>query len=61
MGMHIIAATMKKSMKIPQKINNRTIMQSSNSTTEYLPRENENTNSKRYVLPCVYCSIIYNS
>ena len=34
---------------------------SSNSTTRYLPKDNENTNLKRYVHPYVYCNIIYNS
>ena len=36
-------------MEIPQKIENKTTIQSSNFTTEYLSEENENTNLKRYV------------
>ena len=30
-------------------------------TSGYLSKENENTNSKIYMDPHVYCSIIYNS
>ena len=51
---------MKNHMEVTQKINNRTTIWSSKSTSEYLSEENENTNSKiKY--PHVYCSIIYNS
>ena len=32
-----------------------------NYTTGHSPKEYKNTNSKRYVHPYVYCSIIYNS
>ena len=32
-------------MEFPQKIKNRNIILSNNSTTGYLPKENENTNS----------------
>ena len=49
------------SMEGPQKFKNTITIQSSNSTTGYLPKENRNTVSKRYVHPYVYCSIIYNS
>ena len=31
----------------------------SNSTSEFLPEETQNTKSKRYIQPYVYCSIIY--
>ena len=48
------------SMEVPQKVKNRNTIWSSNSTTGYLPKENENTKSKRYVHLYVYCSIIYN-
>ena len=40
----IVAATMEKSMEIPQKIKNRTSRSSSNFTPGYLPKENKNTN-----------------
>ena len=49
------------SMKVPQKIKNKNTTFSNNSTTMYLPRENENFNLKGYTYPYVYCSIIYNS
>ena len=49
--MQIGAATMENSMEFPQKIKNRTTILSSNSTTGYLPEENENSNSNRYLHP----------
>ena len=42
---------MENSMEGPQKIKNRTAIQSSNFTSGYLHKENENTNSKRYMHP----------
>ena len=57
----LVKATVKNSVKIPQKITSRTTIWSSNSATGYLPKENKNTNSKRYLCPCVYCSIVYKS
>ena len=59
-GMQTGVATVENSMEAPQKINNRTTIQYSNSTMGYLPKENENTNLKRHMHPYVYCSIIYN-
>ena len=59
--MQMGAAPVENSMEVPQKLKNRTTKWSGNSTAEYLPKENENTNLKRYMHPCVYCSIIYNS
>ena len=47
-------------MEVPQKIENRNTIQSSKSTSGYLPEEDKNTNSKRYIQPYVHC-IIYNS
>ena len=52
---------MENSMEIPQKIKNKTTIWPSYSTSEYLSEEYENTNSKKYMHPCVHCSIIYNS
>ena len=49
------------STEIPQKIKNRTTLQPSSSTSEYLPPKHKNTNSKRYMCPYVHCSIIYNT
>ena len=54
------ASIMENNMEVPQKIKNRNIIQSSNSTAGCLTKGNENTNSKRYIKPCVYCSTIYN-
>ena len=54
------AATVENSMYVPQKIKNGTTLSSSNSTG-CLPKEYQNTNSKRYRNPYVHCSIIYNS
>ena len=48
-------------MEVPQKIKNRTTIQSNNSTPGYLPKENENTNSERYMYPYGHCRITYNS
>ena len=61
MEMSIRSATMEKIMEVPQKFKNRTTSWSSNSTSGYLSKENENTNSKRYIHTHIHCSIIYNS
>ena len=50
-----------KSIEVPQKIKNRTTMQTSNCTSGYLSGEIQNTNSKRYMHPYVHYSIIYNN
>ena len=60
-GMQTGAATVKNSMEDPQKIKNRTTLQSSNHTSRYLPPKYKNTNSKGYMHPYVYSSIIYKS
>ena len=60
-GMQNTIANMENSMEFPQKVKNRTIIQSSNSTTGHLSEKNENTNSKRYRHPYVHCSIMHNS
>ena len=43
------AASMENSMEVPQKTINRTTIWSSNSTAEYIFKENKNTNSKKYM------------
>ena len=53
-AMEIGAATMKNNMEVLQNILSRTNICSSNSTSGYLGRENENTNSKRYMHPHVH-------
>ena len=55
------AATVKNSIDISQKVKNKTHLRSSNRITQYLPKEYKNTNSKGYMYPNVYSSIIYNS
>ena len=50
-----------KKLKTEKKIKNRTTIWSSNSTTGYLLKENENSNLKRCRLLYVYCRIIYNT
>ena len=47
--------------RILKKIKNRTTLWSSNGSTGYLTPKYKNTDSKEYVHPYVYCSIIYNS
>ena len=60
-GMQAGAASMGRSMEIPQKIKNGTALRPSNSTSENLSIETQNTNSKEYTHPNVYCSVTYNS
>lgn len=48
-------------MKVPQKVKNRTTIQSRNSTSVNLSEDNENTNSKRYTHPYCLFGIIYNT
>ena len=45
-GMQADAATLENSMEVPQKVKNRTTLQSSNCTTRYLPKGHKNTDSK---------------
>ena len=60
-GMQTGAVNVEKTMVVPQKIKNRITILSSNHTAGYLPKGYKNTNSKGYIHPYVYCSIIYNS
>ena len=57
MGMQAGTATLENSMVFPQKVKNRITLRSSNHTTEYLPKEHKNTNSKGYMHPDVYSNI----
>ena len=52
---------MENNVEVPQKIKNRTTIQSSNSTSGHLSRERESTASKRYTHSHIYCSTIYDS
>jgi len=53
--------TVENSLEVAQKVKNRITLESNNCTTGYLPKEYKNTNSKGYMHPDVYSSIIYNS
>ena len=55
------AATLENRMEFLQKVKNRTTLRSSNCTTRYLPKGYKNTDSKGYMHPDVYSSIINNS
>ena len=48
-------------MEVLQKIKNGTALLPSDSTFGYVAKEIQNTNSKRYMHPYVYHSIIYNN
>ena len=52
---------MGKKKEISQKIKNRSTMQSNNSKSVYLFRQNQNTNYKRYLHSYVHWNVIYNS
>ena len=60
-GIQTCAVTVANNIEFPQKAKNRTTLQSSNCPTRYLPREYKNTNSKGYVHPDVYSSMINTS
>ena len=57
--MQIGVATVESSMELPQKVKNGTDLQLSNFTSENLPEETWNTNSKEYIHPYVHYNIIY--
>ena len=54
MRMQTGVAIMEKSMEVPLKTENITMISSSNSTPEYKSKENKNTNSKRHMHPNVH-------
>ena len=49
------------SMEVPEKPKNRNTIWSSNSTAEYISKENKITTLKKYRHPNVHRSIIYHS
>ena len=57
-GTIIGANTIENSMMISQKIKNRTTIWSSNSTSKYLSKENENTYWERYMYPNIHSNTI---
>ena len=60
-GMQAGAATLEKSMEVPQKIKNRTILQSSNCTTRYLSKGYRDAVLKGHMHPNTYSSTINNT
>ena len=60
-GMQTGAAALESSVEVPQKIKNRSTLGPSNCTTRYLPKGYRNTDSKGYMHPDIYSSIINNS
>ena len=59
-GMQIGAATVERSIEIPQKIKTGSALWPSNPTFRNISKETQNTNSKEHKHPYVHCSIIYN-
>ena len=60
-GMQIGVATAENSMEVPQQMKNGTSLLPSDSISGYISKETPNSDSKEYMHPYVYCSIIYNS
>ena len=58
MGKQTGAAALEVSIKAPQKVKNRTTLQSSNCTTGYLPKEYKSTNSKGHTCPKVIAALL---
>ena len=54
------AATLENSKEVPQKIKNRTTLQTSNCTTRYLSKGYRSGDSKGHMYPNVYSSSIDN-
>ena len=54
------AATVERSMEIPQKIKNGSAFWPSNPTSGNTSEETQNTNLKEHKHPYVHCIIIYN-
>jgi len=53
--------TMENIVEALKKIESMTTIWSNDFTSAYLPKENENTNLKRYLHHQFHCIIIYNS
>ena len=61
MGMQTGAAALKNSMKIPQKVKNKTTLQPSNHTSRYLSKGYKNNDSKGYMHLNVYSNNVHNN
>ena len=59
--MQISIASIKNSMRVPQKVKNRTTIWSSNPISGYIPNRIEIRILRSYTYSHVYCSIIHNS
>ena len=60
-GMQLVADTVENSMEFPEKFKSVTALWPSNPTCGNISEETQNTSSKEYMHPYIYCSIIYNS
>ena len=60
-GLQAGATTLENSMEVPQKVKNRTTLQSSNCTTRYLPKGYKYTDSKGHMNPSAYSSNVQNN
>ena len=60
-GIYISAATVKNSMEISQKTENRATILPRNFTPGYIPKHHKNTNSKGYMYSNFHNSIVYSS
>ena len=60
-GMYIDSASMDNSIDVPQKIKNRAIVGSSNTTSGNTSEGNEITVLNRYLYTHGHCSVIHNS
>ena len=58
-GMQTGAATMENSMEAPQKLTSRTTLWSSNPTSGYLSKGNENTNSEICICAPVFTAAVF--
>ena len=59
-GMQISVASMESSVKIPQKIKNRSAFSPSNPTSGNISEGTQNTNLKEHKHHYVHCNVIYN-
>ena len=60
-GMKMGTAIMEMGMEVPQKVKKKTTIRSSNPTSGYTPKRNENGIWQRYLHCFVLYSIAYNS
>ena len=59
-GMQTGAATLEHSMKIPQKMKNRSVFWPSDPTSGNISEGTQNTSMKEHMHPYVHCSVISN-